>query len=237
MRQNAVVVTADHLRMIVYDLDTVKYDSIYDDRIRSTVNGIVTGALHHLQSHHYEKKNNRANKRPCVVIRKSPTSVNVLLITRFYHLDPTSEVVLPQLSIQPAPPIHGSRSLKHTLSQGSSYFNPEEKYNIVLKAITVSLEEEWPTPLPNYIDNDELSYIRDILFNIFMEERDQSMETSKIIRNDSEGTDTQVEQYGPYTAVDGYFTTILRAKVCRNIWRSNTGHIIMRVRSRNSRKP
>ncbi|CAF3379450.1 unnamed protein product [Rotaria socialis] len=203
MRQNAVVVTADHLRMIVYDLDTVKYDSIYDDRIRSTVNGIVTGAV-------------------------SDT---------FYHLDPTSEVVLPQLSIQPAPPIHGSRSLKHTLSQGSSYFNPEEKYNIVLKAITVSLEEEWPTPLPNYIDNDELSYIRDILFNIFMEERDQSMETSKIIRNDSEGTDTQVEQYGPYTAVDGYFTTILRAKVCRNIWRSNTGHIIMRVRSRNSRKP
>ncbi len=28
--------------MIVYDLDTVKYDGIYDGRIRSTVNGIVT---------------------------------------------------------------------------------------------------------------------------------------------------------------------------------------------------
>ncbi|CAF1620691.1 unnamed protein product [Rotaria magnacalcarata] len=34
--------------------------------------------------------------------------------------------------------------------------------------------------------------------------------------------DTQVEQYGPYTVVHGYFTTILQAKVCRNIWRSNT---------------
>ncbi|CAF4279257.1 unnamed protein product [Rotaria magnacalcarata] len=29
----------------------------------------------------------------------------------------------------------------------------------------------------------------------------------------------QIEQYGPYTDIDGYFTTILRAKVCRNIWR------------------
>ncbi|CAF4539433.1 unnamed protein product [Rotaria socialis] len=45
-----------------------------------------------------------------------------------------------------APPIHGRKSVKQKLSQGSSYFNPEEKYNIVLKAITVSLEEEWPTP-------------------------------------------------------------------------------------------
>ena len=48
---------------------------------------------------------------------------------------------------------------------------------------------------------------------------------------------TQVEQYGPYTDIDGYFTTILRAKVCRNIWRSNTDRIIVRVRSTNSRKP
>ncbi|CAF3790809.1 unnamed protein product [Rotaria socialis] len=42
--------------------------------------------------------------------------------------------------------------------------------------------------------------------------------------------------YGPYTAINGYFTTILRAKFCRNIWLSNTDRIIMRVRSTNSRE-
>ncbi|CAF4317427.1 unnamed protein product, partial [Rotaria magnacalcarata] len=31
--------------MTVYDLDTVKYDSIDEDRIRSAANGIVTGAV------------------------------------------------------------------------------------------------------------------------------------------------------------------------------------------------
>ncbi|CAF3526450.1 unnamed protein product [Rotaria sordida] len=55
--------------------------------------------------------------------------------------------------------------------------------------VTVSLEQEWPTPLPDYIDNDEVLYIRDILFNIFMEEYDQSMKKSKIIRNNSEDKD------------------------------------------------
>ncbi|CAF4347040.1 unnamed protein product [Rotaria socialis] len=39
--------------MIVYDLDTVKYDSISDDRIRSTVNGIVTGAVNDAGASHY----------------------------------------------------------------------------------------------------------------------------------------------------------------------------------------
>ncbi|CAF1306448.1 unnamed protein product [Rotaria sordida] len=57
------------------------------------------------------------------------------------------------------------------------------------KLVTVSLEQEWPTPLPDYIDNDELLYIRDTLFNIFMEEYDQSMKKSKIIRNNSEDKD------------------------------------------------
>ncbi|CAF3673589.1 unnamed protein product [Rotaria sordida] len=97
----------------------------------------------------------------------------------FYNLDPTSEEVLPQLSrenllkyilsIHPAPPIYGRPCVKITLSQCS--------------------KQEWPTPLPDYIDNDELLYIRDTLFNIFMEEYDQSMKKSKIIRNNSEDKD------------------------------------------------
>ncbi|CAF2006790.1 unnamed protein product [Rotaria magnacalcarata] len=196
-KQINVLVEAQEISPIVGKIYKLRYIlhelfGIHDDK-SSTVATSSKSSL--------PKKNNRANKRPCLVIRKSATSVNVLLITRFHHLDPTSEVVLSQLSrenllkylvsIHPAPPIHGRRSVKHTLSQGSSYFDPEEKSYIVLKPITVSLEEEWPTPLPNYIDNDELAYIRDILFNIFMEERDQSMETSKIIRSNSEDKDNE----------------------------------------------
>ncbi|CAM4883646.1 unnamed protein product [Rotaria socialis] len=66
--------------------------------------------------------------------------------------------------------------------------------------------------------------------HIEYKKEDKLVETIQSVR-------TQVEQYGPYTAIDGYFTTILGAKFCRNIWRSNTDRIIMRVRNTNSRKP
>ncbi|CAF4935895.1 unnamed protein product, partial [Rotaria sp. Silwood1] len=143
----------------------------------------------------------KANQRPCLVIRKSSTSVNVLLITRFHYRDPRSEEVLPELSredllkyflpIHPASLNDGRRSVRLTLSQGPSYFRSSEKSYIILKPLIVSLNENWSKLIPEYIDNDELSYIRDTLFNILMEEHGQLMETLKIIRNNSEDKDDE----------------------------------------------
>lgn len=141
------------------------------------------------------------NKRPCLVIGKSLESAHVLIITRFHHMDSISVEVLPQLSrenllkytlsIHPSPPLYGRRSVKITSSQSPSYFNPSEKSYIILKPIIVSLKEQWPNPLPDYIDDDEILYIRDTLLNTFIKEHAASVEKPKIIRNNSENNDNE----------------------------------------------
>ncbi|CAF3725673.1 unnamed protein product [Rotaria sp. Silwood1] len=168
---------------------------VHDDQ-SSTVESSSTSSTSSKSS-----SSKKANQRPCLVIRKSSTSVNVLLITRFHYRDPRSEEVLPELSredllkyflpIHPASLNDGRRSVRLTLSQAPSYFRSSEKSYIILKPLIVSLNENWSKLIPEYIDNDELSYIRDTLFNILMEEHDQLMETLKIIRNNSEDKDDE----------------------------------------------
>ncbi|CAM4863727.1 unnamed protein product [Rotaria socialis] len=51
--------------------------------------------------------------------------------------------------------------------------------------------------------------------HIEYKKEDKLVETIQSVR-------TQVEQYGPYTAIDGYFTTILGAKFCHTVLTSFT---------------
>jgi len=85
------------------------------------------------------------------------------------------------------------RNVKITSSPFSSYFNPSENAYIILKSVTFSLEKEWPTLIPDYLDNDELSYIRDTLLNTFIQEHNQSMGKSKIIQKNSEENDNEYD--------------------------------------------
>jgi len=82
-----------------------------------------------------------------------------------------------------------NRSIKTTLSQPPSYFDPTEKSYIILKPVTFPLQKKWPTPLHDYIDNDELTYIRNTLLDIFIQERNQPIGESKIIQDNSEEHD------------------------------------------------
>ncbi len=117
-----------------------------------------------------------------------------MLITRFHRDDPKSNDVLPEipkeillnhiLSIHPSPPISG-RSIKLSNSSNWSYFDPKEHPYIVLKPANHPLKEEWPVALPDFVNNEEMSYIKDMLLSILMQESIKS----NMIQNNAEKDD------------------------------------------------
>jgi hypothetical protein len=134
-------------------------------------------------------KKERYVKRPCVVLFNHCESTTIVAITRFHRHDPASSStietnILPALtrnyvlkhllSIYPNPPVFGRNSIKIRSVCLSTYFTPLDKHYLILKPVSIASGTEWPKPIPDFVEADELHYISHLIFELTTEERQSS---------------------------------------------------------------